>query len=291
MRTAVLDEQEIRYRVSRIENLPVLPLNLKRILEIVANEVSSPDELEVFIRYDQALTARILRIANSTFYGFRGKVSSISRSILILGYDRVKSICLRTLLFDLLSEYKSIGSGERETLWKHAFATGRIASEMVVKRPWTSKEEAQTLGLLHDLGKLVVTVYFSEEYQAILRIALQRKVPVRCVESQFGLCHTLIGKWTSIRWKFPDLIQNVIAFHHEPEKAPSFKTETTIIALANILANSREYPEYLGDDCTQKYCNQLLISDEEWDGHQARLNEILSEVNQFWDLLASPSHQ
>ena len=100
----------------------------------------------------------------------------------------------------------------------------------------------------------------------------------------------MVGKWLSIRWAFPELFQVVMVFHHEPLRAPAFRSEATIIALANILANSKDYPEYLNDYCTLRYREKVMISEEEWSEHQERLNEIWSEVDQFWSLLASPTN-
>jgi HD-like signal output (HDOD) protein len=260
-------------------------LALQRVLDIIINEVDSPDELASFISDDQALTARILCVANSAYYGFRGKVSNLTRSIIIIGYDEVKSICVYALMSEMFSGLNSIGRAEREKLWKHAFATARIAYHIAQRRPWVPKNQAYLLGLLHDLGRVVMAVHFKEEYRCIQKLAQDRKVPSRYVESQFGICHTLIGKWISIRWSFPELFQAVMEFHHEPEKSSLFKPEVRIVALANILANSQMYPEYLDDDFTRMYCQKLHITDEEWEEYQDRMGQLWPEVDQFWNLL------
>ena len=285
MDIALLDENEVRYQISQIKDLPLLPFALQRVLDIIINEVDSPDELESFIGYDQTLAARILCVANSSYYGFRGKVPNLSRSIIVIGYDQVKSICIYALMSEIFSGLNSIGRAEREKLWKHAFATARIAYHIAERRPWVSKNEAYLLGLLHDLGRVVMAVHFKEEYRSIQKLAQDRKTPPRYVESQFGIYHTLVGKWISIRWSFPALFRAVMEFHHEPEKSPLFKQEVRMIALANILANSKIYPEYLDDDFTRLYCQKLCIPDEEWEEYQNLMRQLWPEVDQFWSLL------
>jgi len=285
MGIGLLDENEVRYKVSQIKNLPPLPLALHRVLDIIINEVDSPDELERFISYDQTLAARILCVANSAYYGFRGKVPNLSRSINIIGYDEVKSICVYALMSEIFSGLNSIKRSEREKLWKHSFATARIAYHIAQRRPWVSEHEAYLLGLLHDLGWVIMAVHFKEEYQSIQRLARDRKIPPRYVESQFGIYHTLIGKWIAIRWSFPEHFQAVMEFHHEPEKSPSFKPEVRIVALANILANCKMYPDYLDDDLTRMYYQKLYITHEEWEEYQSRLGQLWPEVDQFWNLL------
>ena len=285
MEISLLDENEVRYKVSQIKSLPPLPLALQRMLDIIINEVDSPDELVSFISYDQTLAARILCVANSAHYGFRGKAPNLTRSVIVIGYDEVKSICVYELMSEIFSGQTSIGRAEREKLWKHAFATARIAYHIAQRRPWVSKNEAYLLGLLHDLGRVAMAVHFKEEYRSIQKLAQDRKVPLRYVEPQFGVYHTLVGKWISIRWSFPKHFQAVIEFHHEPEKSPLFKQEVRMIALANILANSKMYPEYLDDDFTRLYCQKLHITNEEWEEYRSRMGQLWPEVDLFWSLL------
>ena len=285
MEIALLDENEIRYKVSRIKNLPPLPLALQRMLDILINEVGSPDEFESFIGYDQSLAARILCAANSACYGFRGKVPDLNRAVSVVGCDEVKSICVYALMSEIFSRLNSIGRAERERLWKHAFATARIAYHIARKRPWVPKNEAYLLGLLHDLGRVVMAVHFKDEYRSIQKLARDRNIPTRCVESQFGIDHTLVGKWISIRWSFPEHFKAVMEFHHEPEKSPLFKPEVRIVALANILANSKIYPEQLDDDFTRTYCQKLHITEEEWEEYKDRMGQLWSEVDQLWSSL------
>ncbi len=285
MNPLLLNEQQILSKVSEIKDPPSLPTALQRVLELIITEVESPDELETFIRYDQGLTTRIIRIANSAYYGSRGKLLDLTRSILLIGYDEVKSVCIFALTLEVFSGLKLIKPAERARLWKHSFATARIAYEMALRRPWIAKEQAYLLGFLHDFGRIIVAAHFGEQYQTIRDLAKKRNVPQSCVEPQFNLEHTLIGSWIATRWAMPELVRNTMEFHHEPEKSPSFKSEVKLIALANILANSVQFPEYLNDDFTQMYRDHLHIGEEEWEECQDRLKELWPEVDQFWCLL------
>jgi putative nucleotidyltransferase with HDIG domain len=284
MEFAFMDEQEIRYQVSQIKELPPLPQSLQRLIEIIYEEVESESELENILSYDQSLTAKILSIANSTYYGSRGKIRKMSRAIVVIGYEHVKSICLCTLLMQLLNGV-SMEPADRELLWKHSFATSKIAAEMSAKRPWLSREEASALGLLHDLGRAVMATYFKDRFRAITDMAGKRKAPAWCVEMQFGLTHTQLGKYLAVRWSFPKLFQHVIEFHHSPDRSTSYRAETRLIYLANILSNSGEFPELLEDEATLSYCRDLYIGEEEWQEYRDRIPGIMAEVDQLWDLL------
>jgi putative nucleotidyltransferase with HDIG domain len=280
-----MDDREIHYCISKIDDLPPLPGALQRLMEIIHDEVASPRELESLILYDQSLSARILRIANSTYYGRRGEVRTISKAVLNLGFEKVKSICLCALLMEMFADNRALSRAQREALWKHAFATARIAREMATRRPWLDKEDAYLLGLLHDIGRVLMAVYFSDHYQTVEALAHKRKLPPWCVEFHYGLLHTEVGKWAALRWGFHESLQRVIEFHHMPGKSTSYAPEVKTIYLANVLANSREYPELVDDPCTLACCKDLYISEEEWDGYRGALSDIWLEVDQLWNLL------
>jgi putative nucleotidyltransferase with HDIG domain len=186
---------------------------------------------------------------------------------------------------NLLSNGFEISPAQRALLWKHAFATSKIASEMAKRRPWISKEEAAVLGLIHDIGQMVMLMYFREQFEAAVEIAAKRKVPLWCVETQAGVTHTQLGKYLASRWAFPDAFKSVIEFHHFPEKSKSFKAEVKLIHLANVLCNSREYPELLSDEATLSCCRDLYISEDEWQEYQDGLSRVWTEVDQLWNLL------
>lgn len=280
-----INEQEIRYRVSQVNDLPALPLALQRLVEIVHNERSSIKELERIIRYDQALSVRILRIANSTFYGSVGNTRTLARALVLIGFEQAKRVCLCSLLVDLFSSGAFLDPSERETLWKHAFSTARIASEIAAKRRWVTPEEAYLLGLLHDIGQLIMALHFRDHYRAINDLAKHRRVPVWYVEYEYGLSHGMIGKWAAAKWSFPEVFQRVIEYHHHPDRSPSYKAEVKLIHLASILAVSHEHPEFLTDQVTLNYCKDLFVTEDEWESFQARMNAIWPEVDQFWTLL------
>lgn len=286
METSFIDEQEIRYRVSRVDDLPPLPTALQRLVELVRDELASLKDLERVIRYDQGLAGRVLRIANSAYYGCRGQIRVLSRALVLIGFEEAKRICLCTLLMELFASGRALDGAERESLWKESFATARIAGEIAAKRPWISPEEAYLLGLLHDVGRFVMAVHLPQHYQAVREMAMRRKIPSWYAEAEYGLSHGTIGKWVAVKWSLPEVYQRVIEFHHQPGWTPSCRSEVKLIHLANVLAGSRDRPEFLTDQQTLQLCRDLFITEDEWTHHQARLDHIWPEVDQFWNLLS-----
>jgi len=254
-------------------------------VEIIHDEVASPEELESLIRYDQGLTARILRVANSTYYGMRGSVPTLSKAMIVMGFEQVKSLCLCALLMDMCSHQDTIEPGERERLWKHSFATARVAGEMARARPWVSPEKAYILAFFHDLGRVAMAFSLQDHYQTIWKLARGRKMSLWSAELQYGLTHTLVGKWLATRWNLPEVFQMVMEFHHYPEKSPLFKAEVKLVALADALVNSREDPDLLDDEMISNYRKDLFIPESEWDSCRRRLQDIWPEVDLLWSLL------
>jgi HD-like signal output (HDOD) protein len=281
-----LSEQEVVHRVLRVTGLPAMPVTLLRLIEVLREEDVSQREIESLIRYDEALSARVLRVANSVFYGYRRKVLTISRAIPVIGLEQIRSICLFAFYTDFVSKDKALSPSEREKLWKHAFVTAKAAGMIARQRPWVSADEAFILGLLHDMGRYLMAVEFGEQYRLIMEMSTKRQVPVRYVELECGLRHDLIGKWLAIKWSLPEVFQTVMEYHHAPEKSPSSKREVMVIALADILANARDYPALLTDPFTTSYRQELLIVEDEWEDYGSQMDGIWSEANQFWRLLS-----
>jgi HD-like signal output (HDOD) protein len=281
----VPDKQEMRYTIARIPDLPLVTGALQRLLEIIHNEVASVTELENVILYDQALAAKVLRLANSSFYGRRSSVDTITKAIMLVGFDQIKSICLCTILMQLFNDGKNLELNERERLWKHAFATALIAGEIVRTKPWIKKDVAYILGLFHDIGRLAMALHFGDYYRMVSELSESRNAPQWVVESQWGIAHTEIGRWMCIKWALPEMFRKVTEFHHQPHQSPSHRSEVTLIHLADILANSERFPECVNDQHTLSCARQLFLTEEDWELCIERSNAVWPQVHAFWSLL------
>ena len=186
---------------------------------------------------------------------------------------------------NLLSNGHLISRGHREMLWKHSFASSRIAAEMTKMRPWMDRDEAAVLGLLHDLGWIVMATHFNEQFMAIFETAARRNIPPWYVEMQYGLVHTQLGKYLASRWAFPEAFKAVIEFHHSPEKSKSFKTEVRLMHLVNVLSHSREYPELVNEEVHSLSLPGTLYLRGGVAGISGECRKIWPEVDQLWNLL------
>ena len=279
------DDAEIRCRLSKIKELPPLPTSLKRLMEIIHSEVDMPGELESIIAYDPSLSVRVLTAANSSFYGCRKQVSTLSKAIAIIGTAKVKSICIFTLLTGLFSNGASISEAHREILWKRAFACSRIAVEVNRIRSWMNPDEAAIMGLFHDLGYIAMAAYLSEQFTVVFDKSHDENIPPWYVEMRYGLDHGRLGGYLARRWALPDKLVRVVEFHHAPERSTAFMAEVGMMHLIDVLSHSSEFPALVDDQNTLFLCRKLYISEEEWEDYQRVTAGIWPEVEQLWSLL------
>ena len=237
---APLPPHETRRIVQRIVDLPTLPIVVPQVLRLVEDHRSSAGDLARVIGSDQSLTTRILRLANSAFYGFRREIVTINHAVVLLGFDTVKSIVLAATVLDTLRDNDSASHFSREQFWLHVGGTAAAARHVAKSLRVTDAEAAFVGGLLHDVGKVVLDRFFHERYAEAARLAAETPCLIREAEAAlFSVNHTEVGRWLAERWRFPAAIVEPIAFHHRPVAAgPDHRMLTAVVHVADILARN-----------------------------------------------------
>jgi putative nucleotidyltransferase with HDIG domain len=225
--------------VRKIEDLPTLPRTVMKITELVNNPKSSAKDLARVITEDQVLTARLLRLVNSSFYGFPQKISTVTGAIVLLGFDAIRNLLLTTSVFDMFA-----GSGRKseqiqEQLWDHSLGCAVSAKVIGSFTRYEKIEELFVAGLLHDIGKIVEMIYMPTEYEKVTRLAREEKVLIAVAEERiFNFTHARVGQLLAKRWNLPNKLESIIAYHHHPEKAGRFSLEAGIIQLADLFCRA-----------------------------------------------------
>ncbi len=156
--------REIEKKIEEF-NLPVFPQMLVQVKKVSSDEYSSAQDLAEIILRDQALTLKILSIANSSFYGFYGKVSTITQAIIVLGFESVKNITFGITAYNNLSAF--VKESVVKQFWEHSLATGVCAELIAEKMGYSPSEEALVAGLLHDVGKILLLHLYPEQYREV----------------------------------------------------------------------------------------------------------------------------
>ncbi len=209
--TAAID---YRRKIFETRDLPTLPIVAQRILTLTDDEETATEQLAKVIATDQALTARILTLANSAYYGHRRQISTLRQAIVVIGWIMLKQVSLSVLIFKTMGSRKN-----RAIFWRHSLMAANAAASVAVRAGAKNSETAYIAGLLHDIGKLILDTTLPTEYAEV-----RRKVDrdgctfVEAERSVFETDHVEVGAWMAERWQLPPELTAAIAGHHTPEK-------------------------------------------------------------------------
>lgn len=232
----MLSADYIRDKVKTIINLPALPSIAMEVVEMVDNPKTSASQLGKIISTDQALTAKVLKIANSPFYGFPKKIATIDFAIIVLGFDALKEIVISISLVSSLQK-KSDKYFDSKSFWDHSIATGVIARRLARDLGYRVSGEVFVGGLLHDMGISVMHRYFNNEFKRIVDIARESELTfMEAEESVLGVTHADIGSWLAERWNLPDHLVEGVLLHSDPSKAEKNPELVSIIHCADVFA-------------------------------------------------------
>lgn len=206
---------------NRKTSLPTLPVVMNNIIATARSEKSSARDLASFIVNDQAISARVLKIANSPYYGMCKKIDSITHAIVVIGFREIISLALATGVFSALSQKKVVALIDMTDLWKHSIAVGFATKRIGKKMGKIVDESAILIGLLHDIGKIIFGIYFPKEYAEVLKEAADVKAPLYKIEKErLGLDHAEIACLVMKQWNFPPNITEPIHYHHSQFECP-----------------------------------------------------------------------
>lgn len=209
-------------RVERyIEKMPSLPPTVAKILEVCNSPAASPADLNRVISVDPVLTARVLRLINSAYYGLPVRIVSMVRAIIMLGINTVKNLALSTAVVETLERKTAFHVLDSREFWRHSLAVG-ATSRLLARRhniEATKLDDYFVAGLLHDIGKIPIDAVLSDHYRAALERSIERRLPLHVCENEFfGFDHSEVGRRIVEAWNLGDVIRDTVTFHHEPEK-------------------------------------------------------------------------
>ncbi|MDI6799689.1 MAG: HDOD domain-containing protein [Actinomycetota bacterium] len=229
-------DEAVKRILADVEELPPFNQIASRALNMINDPTSSAADIGRVIILDQALAAKILKMANSSYYGFARKVTTIGEAIVILGYNTLKSVVFALAMKKFFNQPVEGYGLDKDGIWRHSVACALASRVVAGKVRYIDPEEAFVAGLLHDVGKLILSEYVKEDYDLILNILATSDVTfIEAEESVLGFNHQQIGKMVAEKWNLPDKIGEAIGFHHRPHEAKVEPTLTSIVHLADFI--------------------------------------------------------
>ena len=231
----------IKQIMSKVRSFPGMPATAGKLLPLLKNPDSDASKIEDILRYDPGLTANILKLTNSAYFGIPAKISSVRQAIMLLGWKRlfqlVMTMCMSDLMKDSIAGY-DLPKGE---LWRHSIAVS-IAADVLVKSLQISEaEEVFTAALLHDIGKLVLGDYVQEDIPKIDAM-VEKGISFEVAEYiVLGTDHAEIGSNILKNWSFPTPLVEAVHWHHDPNSCTGHCLMSDIVHIADILGQMAGY--------------------------------------------------
>jgi putative nucleotidyltransferase with HDIG domain len=234
-------QEDLKVKIySKIDELPTLPTVLPKLLNLMENNKSGASDVADVISNDPALTAKILKISNSAYYGFMQEITSLDKAVPLLGFNMVKSLALSISVMNSLSSSRGGANFSNEGLWIHSLTVATAMTELNKRFGRQNTEEHLfVVGLLHDIGKIVLSLFFGELFeQALKEVVTSKGKRLNVAESEIiGMDHGKIGEMLLVRWKFPEIISAPIGVHHmQDNQDDSTSDDVIILIIANALA-------------------------------------------------------
>jgi len=222
--------------VREIEFLKPMPQVANQILHIIEDPVSSTGEVAEIVQYDPAVTANILKICNSAYYGLPRQVDSVQEAISFLGLDQIiEIVLLKSGTENMRSEQAGYGLHEGD-LWRHAISSALVAKELAVMKKIENKNLVFTAALLKDIGKVVLDRYVSDSFQKIMSLVDKDGFSFREAEKKvLGVDHAELGGIIAKTWKFSSRLIEMISNHHMQTEESRKDEETSIVYLADVI--------------------------------------------------------
>jgi putative nucleotidyltransferase with HDIG domain len=221
---------------SVINSFPGMPGTAVKLLAMIDDPAMRVSQIEKILRQDPGLTANVLRLANSAYFGIPSKVGSIRQAVILLGLKRliqmVIAACVSAIMDKPVPGY-DLPPGE---LWRHSIAVSVAAEGLVKELKVDAGEEIFTAALLHDAGKLVLGEFVKDDFKQI-ETAISEGIAFETAESiVLGTNHADTGAQILTKWSLPAEIVNAVRWHHAPENAEQTSTMLDIVHVANFMS-------------------------------------------------------
>ena len=272
-RRRLVANERVKTLVARIRTLPsVSTVYTDMMVELRRPEPSSVSVGQI-LAADAAMTAKLLRIANSAFFGFRTPVSNTIQAVQVLGLDTVRSLVLTLNIFSEL-DVKGTNRTVLGALWRHSMSTGSYAKTITAHETesLTMLADSFAAGLLHDVGRLMLVIHFRDGFSEALSLAAAQKIPIWLSEQEvFGTTHAEVGAYLLALWGLPDAVVDAVAWHHRPVES-SIRTfgPLTAVHAADVLDHTlHPEPGVIHPPLDSTYLAGIGLGDRvsEWQEH------------------------
>lgn len=282
-----MNRQQMIQRIERITDLPTLPtvaMELNRMLQDLDTPV---DQLVVFLERDQALVVRILKLVNSSFYGFKSKIASLRHAVSLVGYNTIQNAVISVSIIDSVKLNKTIKGFDIASFWAHSIGVAVMCQHLANQTKLAASEDAFTAGLIHDIGKIVLANSFPNIFKPLLEVATAGGIGFYEAEKASDTYpHNMIGAMLMRRWLLPEQLVDAVRYHHGTNGQDNENMLVGLVSVADVLvkfiegsATSIPDPDKL-HPAIRKQVTPVLMAFSQW---LPGVKETISSACEFFN--------
>lgn len=258
-------------------DIPSLPPIAMKVLQLVNNDNSSLNELEDTIAKDQSFSARLLRIANSPYYGKNRSIDSLSSAMILIGFNTMKSLVVAASLRDVQRKFGIFD----QKLWEHSLAVSIAASQLAAETRMMKPDEALVCGLIHDMGKMVLNTSLPDQYSLVIERTYSEGLSFLDVENDLlGFNHCNVGGLIARKWKLPKNLEIVVEYHHSDTfhglDDPTYEIACQLVRIADYLCL------HIGIGF-QREIDLTNIGAEYIGYNEAKINSLIEKIQKIYE--------
>lgn len=233
----VTDLEGLRNELQAVSVFNSPPSLLQEILAVTENPRSGARDVQAIVERDMSCAAKLLRLANSAYYGFSRQIKTVREAIVIIGLDGVKNVAMSFGIAEVFTKGTPAEKAFYNNLWIHSMATATGASLLSKNIPSVVPSLAYCAGLLHDFGKVVLYQHFGARYEAVINRTAEMKASLLHQEKKvLGVDHALVGYWISEAWDLPQVVVETLQSHHGSGPWDQQRQYVPLVGIADVLA-------------------------------------------------------
>jgi len=229
-----------RQLVDGMEKLSSIPLVYERLNEAMFSQRSNVGQISSIIMQDAGLSARLLRIVNSAYFGFPRRIDTVSRAVMVVGTQQLHDLALAT---SIVKQFQRIPDRfvTMESFWKHSVACGMVARVIAGLNRESNIERFFVAGILHDVGRLVIYERIPDLADEVFSRTTKAPAPLFRIEQEtIGFDHAAVGGALINTWRLPGSLEESVRYHHMPQRAQRYRVEASVVHAADVIAHAMQ---------------------------------------------------
>ncbi len=236
-----MNRHQMQKKLDSITELPTLPVVVMEVNRMLQDVDTPIEKLVALLEKDQSMVIKMLRLVNSSFYGFKSRITSLRHAVTLMGYSTVQNAVVTVSVIDCLKTQNMLKGIDIAMFWTHSIRVAVMSRHLAVQTKLAVPDEAFTAGLIHDIGKVVLINHFPEVFVTLAEAAAAGKIAFYAAEkAEDTYPHNLIGSNLARRWMLPESLELAVRYHHGGNAQSIDSRLAGLVAIADTLVNAMD---------------------------------------------------